>query len=90
MGTLGKLEPWLRGPLTTALDAAQPGHLPGGPTIASVGEDSPELPLVGRVARVTVPIPAGGPGEVVLSIRGGTERFAAWCDEVVTAHLSSP
>jgi hypothetical protein len=44
--------------------------------------------LPGRIARVTVPIPSGGPGEVVVRIRGGTERFAAWCDEPVAKHAS--
>lgn len=38
------------------------------------------------MGRVTVPIPLGGPGEIVVSIRGGTERFAAWCDEAVAKH----
>ncbi|HET9060775.1 MAG TPA: hypothetical protein VFN61_12705 [Acidimicrobiales bacterium] len=40
--------------------------------------------LVGRVATVTVPIRPGKPGEVVLSVRGGTEAFAAWADEAIT------
>lgn len=43
---------------------------------------------MGRLARVTVPIPSQGPGEVVVAIRGGTERFAAWCDEPVRKHTS--
>jgi membrane protein implicated in regulation of membrane protease activity len=44
--------------------------------------------LQGKIGRVTVPIPAGGPGEVVVSIRGGTERFGAWCEEPVSKHSS--
>jgi hypothetical protein len=44
--------------------------------------------LQGRIGRVTVPIPRGGPGEIVVAIRGGTERFAAWCDEPVPKHAS--
>ena len=35
---------------------------------------------------MTVPIPVGGPGEIVVPIRGGTERFAAWCEEAVAKH----
>ena len=37
---------------------------------------------------MTVPIPPDGPGEIVLAIRGGTERFAAWCDGAVAKHDS--
>jgi hypothetical protein len=48
-------------------------------------DDEPEV-LRGRLGRVTVPIPAGGPGEIVVSIRGGTERYAAWCSEPVAKH----
>jgi hypothetical protein len=40
--------------------------------------------LIGLVGQLTVSIPAdGGPGEVVLNIRGGTEAFAAWADEPI-------
>jgi hypothetical protein len=39
--------------------------------------------LVGTIGRVTVPIPAGKPGEVVIPVRGGTEAFAAWADEPI-------
>ncbi|HWE55215.1 MAG TPA: hypothetical protein VG435_06855 [Acidimicrobiales bacterium] len=49
------------------------------------GEDEPEA-LKGRMGRVTVPIPAGRPGEIVVSIRGGTERYAAYCDVPVAKH----
>lgn len=42
--------------------------------------------LVGTVGRVTVPIPADGPGEVLLPVRGGTEAFAAWSDQAVPKH----
>jgi hypothetical protein len=44
--------------------------------------------LYGRIGRVTVPIPTNGPGEIVVAIRGGTERFAAWCDGPVPKHAS--
>jgi hypothetical protein len=36
--------------------------------------------------RVTVSIPADGPGEVLLPVRGGTEAFAAWSDEPIMRH----
>jgi membrane-bound ClpP family serine protease len=42
--------------------------------------------LIGKVGYVTVPIPVGGPGEVMVSIRGGTEAFAAWSDEPIAKH----
>jgi len=45
-----------------------------------------EQDLVGTIGRVTVSIPAGGPGEVLLPVRGGTEAFAAWSDEQVRRH----
>lgn len=42
--------------------------------------------LLGSIGRVTVSIPANGPGEVLLSVRGGSEAFAAWSDEPVRRH----
>jgi hypothetical protein len=42
--------------------------------------------LLGTIGRVTVSIPANGPGEVLLPVRGGTETFAAWSDEPVPRH----
>jgi hypothetical protein len=50
------------------------------------GRDPDELH--GRIGHVTVPIPSDGPGEIVVAIRGGTERFAAWCDDPVAKHAS--
>lgn len=44
------------------------------------------LGLVGLVGHLTVPVPAHGPGEVVLPIRGGTESFAAWADEPIAKY----
>jgi hypothetical protein len=35
----------------------------------------------GLTGRVTVPIPANGPGEVVVQIRGGTEAFTAFSED---------
>jgi hypothetical protein len=45
-----------------------------------------EQSVVGAVGRVTVPIPADGPGEVLLPVRGGTEAFAAWSDQPIEKH----
>lgn len=45
-----------------------------------------ERGLLGLIGRVTVSIPAGGPGEVLLPVRGGTEAFAAWSDEPISRH----
>ena len=42
--------------------------------------------LVGRIGRVSIPIPADGPGEILVPIRGGTEAYAAWADEPVGKH----
>jgi len=42
--------------------------------------------IVGVIGRVTVPIPADGPGEVLVPVRGGTEAFAAWSDHPVEKH----
>jgi hypothetical protein len=42
--------------------------------------------LLGTIGRVTVSIPADGPGEVLLPVRGGTEAFAAWSDEAIPRH----
>ena len=39
--------------------------------------------LIGAIGLVTVPIPEGAPGEVMLPIRGGTESFAAWADRPI-------
>jgi hypothetical protein len=45
-----------------------------------------EEALLGKIGRVIVSIPASGPGEVLLPVRGGTEAFAAWSDEPVPRH----
>ena len=42
--------------------------------------------LIGTIGRVTVSIPANGPGEVLLPVRGGSEAFAAWSDEPIPRH----
>jgi hypothetical protein len=42
----------------------------------------------GLIGYVSVPIPDdGGPGEVMLSVRGGTEAFAAYADEPIKKHV---
>jgi membrane protein implicated in regulation of membrane protease activity len=42
-----------------------------------------EQDLIGTVGMVTVPIDPGRPGEVILPVRGGTEAYAAYSDEVI-------
>jgi hypothetical protein len=40
--------------------------------------------LVGLIGQLTVSVPEdGGPGEVVLPVRGGTEAFTAYADEPI-------
>jgi hypothetical protein len=51
----------------------------------SVPADAEES-VVGALGRVTVPIPADGPGEVLVPVRGGTEAFAAWSDQPIPKH----
>ena len=42
--------------------------------------------VVGKVARVSVPIPGGAKaGEVVVRIRGGTEAYIAYSDQQIDA-----
>ncbi len=45
-----------------------------------------ERDLIGLIGRVTVSIPDGGPGEVLLPVRGGSEAFAAFADTAVAKH----
>lgn len=42
--------------------------------------------VIGAVGHLTVPIPADGAGEVVVSIRGGSEAFAAWSDHPIAKY----
>jgi hypothetical protein len=42
--------------------------------------------ILGKIGRVTVSIPAEGPGEVLIAVRGGSEAFAAWSDEPIPRH----
>jgi hypothetical protein len=52
----------------------------------SVADDSSQSP-VGAIGRVTVPIPPGGPGEVLVAVRGGSEAYAAWSDSPVGQNI---
>ncbi|MET9483826.1 MULTISPECIES: hypothetical protein [unclassified Streptomyces] len=52
----------------------------------SVADDSAQSP-VGAIGRVTVPIPAEGPGEVLVAVRGGSEAYAAWSDRPIGRNL---
>ncbi|MET8327557.1 hypothetical protein [Streptomyces sp. NPDC005181] len=40
--------------------------------------DESGLSPVGAIGRVIVPIPEGGPGEVLVAVRGGSEAYTAW------------
>jgi hypothetical protein len=57
------------------MSPSQPEH--------SNSPSDPDQSVIGAVGRVTVSIPADGPGEVLLPVRGGTEAFAAWSDEPI-------
>ncbi|GAA2263935.1 hypothetical protein GCM10010430_55630 [Kitasatospora cystarginea] len=48
-------------------------------------DDTDQNPI-GAIGRVTVSIPLGGPGEVLLPVRGGSEAYAAWADEPIARH----
>ncbi|AOP47357.1 hypothetical protein [Streptomyces lydicus] len=48
--------------------------------------DDTDFSPIGLIGRVTVSIPADGPGEVLLPVRGGTESFAAWSREPVARY----
>ena len=39
--------------------------------------------IIGKVGRVTLGISPEHAGEIIVAIRGGTESFAALCDETV-------
>jgi len=51
-----------------------------------VSDTDASASLIGQVGYVSLAIPAGGPGEVMLPVRGGTEAFAAWSDEPIPKH----
>jgi hypothetical protein len=38
----------------------------------------PEPSLEGLIGRISIPVPEDGPGEIIISIRGGTEAFTAY------------
>lgn len=40
--------------------------------------DSGEVNLAGMIGRISVPVPAEGNGEIILSVRGGSEAFTAY------------
>lgn len=48
-------------------------------------DDTDESP-VGAIGRVTVSIPLRGPGEVLISVRGGSEAYAAWSEKPIAMH----
>jgi hypothetical protein len=51
-----------------------------------VSDTNANSSLVGQVGYITLPVREGRPGEVMLSVRGGTEAFAAWSDEPIPKH----
>jgi hypothetical protein len=51
-----------------------------------VADESSQSP-VGAIGRVTVPIPSGGAGEVLVAVRGGSEAYAAWSERPIGAHI---
>jgi hypothetical protein len=34
--------------------------------------------LIGLTGRISVPVPVGGAGEIIISVRGGSEAFTAY------------
>jgi hypothetical protein len=40
--------------------------------------DDLEANLIGMTGRISVPVPVGGAGEIIISIRGGSEAFTAY------------
>jgi hypothetical protein len=37
-----------------------------------------EADLIGMIGRISVPVPVGGAGEIIISVRGGSEAFTAY------------
>jgi hypothetical protein len=52
----------------------------------SEADDSFASP-VGAIGRITVPIPPDGFGEVLVTVRGGSEAYAAWADKPIGKHI---
>lgn len=48
-----------------------------------------ENEATGLSGRVSVPIPADGPGEIILNIRGGSEAFTAYTQDRETLTKNS-
>lgn len=44
--------------------------------------------LVGKIGRISLPVPPNGPGEVMIPVRGGVEAYAAWSDETIAKHTT--
>ena len=54
--------------------------------MGAVSDTNANASLIGFVGYLTLPVSPGRPGEVMLSVRGGTEAFAAWSDEPIPKH----
>jgi hypothetical protein len=55
-------------------------------TIPDVSTDDPVVGCVGKVITATRGV--DGPGEVLVSVRGGTEAFLAWSEEPLALNTS--
>jgi hypothetical protein len=40
--------------------------------------DESRTELAGMIGRISIPVPVDGPGEIILSVRGGSEAFTAY------------
>ena len=58
--------------------------IPGERNLSMLDDDT-----TGMVGRVSVPIPRDGPGEIILSIRGGSEAFTAYTQGDETLNKNS-
>jgi hypothetical protein len=55
-------------------------------TIRTVDAEEGRNQLEGRLGRVTVAIPPGGAGEVMIESRDGPGRYPAWSDRPLSRH----
>ena len=41
-------------------------------------DEALETDLIGMTGRISVPVPVGGVGEIIISVRGGSQAFTAY------------
>jgi hypothetical protein len=41
-------------------------------------DDGLESDLIGMTGRISVPVPVGGVGEIIISVRGGSQAYTAY------------